>query len=126
MNALYLQPVLGPTLSYAELSVPFLGKSKSIGFIPPPIKDVYQYKALDQALHRPHTDKVLGLKQVIVKPTAQGTIAPRLGGIKAHQGYSRHHDRGLAFDFDHPFDGPIMKQPDNQWAGMNSRIPDLK
>ena len=126
MNALYLNKVLGPTLSYSELGVSFTGKSKSIGFIPPLIKDVYLYRALDQALHRPYTDKVLGLKQVIVKPTTQGALAPRFGGIKAHQGYSRHHDRGLAFDANHPFDGSVMKQPDNQFAVLNSRIADLK
>ena len=122
MNPLYLQPVLGPLPTYAQLTVPFKGKSNvAPGFIQPPVKDVFQYKALDQACHRPHTDIVLGLKPAIeTRPTSQGFLAPGRGGIRAHQGYGRHQDRGLAFD--RAF-GPIMPQPDNQWAGLNSRIP---
>ena len=96
-------------------------------------EEPYIAPILSNAIHRPHTMKVLGKKSNLdlvkhVKPL----ISP-MAGIDAHQGYGRAQKKGLAYDPFRPIGiasgGPFVTgklltlQADSQYAGLNNRIP---
>lgn len=82
---------------------------------------------LNDAIHRPHTMKVLGCKQnheahrVLRRAPVSSTA-----GMYPSTGYARGQDRGLAYLAEKPITGKIMPLSSSFYAGMNNKIPNLK
>ena len=89
--------------------------------VPRVLDSPYVAPLLNSAIQRPHTMKVLSKKQDLsLVKHAKAPLRPT-AGIDAHQGYGRHHKRGLALT--NPIDGPLMPLADNLYAGLNNTIP---
>ena len=90
--------------------------------MPLPVDPPYIAPILNRAIHRPHTDKILGLKSNHdLRPFVPSKPAV-MAGISAPSFNVRHQSKGLAYDPQKPV-GKLTKQADNQYAGLNSRIP---
>ena len=90
--------------------------------MPLPVDPPYIAPILNRAIHRPHTDKVLGLKSNHdLRAFVPSTTAP-LAGISALSFNVRHQYPGLVYD-PRKSVGKLTPQADSQYAGLNSRIP---
>jgi hypothetical protein len=85
------------------------------GIIAPPL--------LNNAIHRPHTMKVLGCKsereahKVIRRAPINATK-----GMYPPTGYARHQPKGLATLSQRPTNLPLMPDPSSFYAGSNSKL----
>ena len=88
-------------------------------------KDYKPYKAplIPSAIHQPHTRQVLSLKPHPFSIRTGQDPGPMYQN--AHQGYGRHHKKGLAHKLDgHDHTtGPLLKQADGLYAALNNKIP---
>ena len=90
--------------------------------MPRTVDPPYLAPLLTRAAHRPHTDKVLGLKSnADLVAHVPATPSP-MAGVSAPSFNVRHQKKGLAYDPQKPV-GKIAPQADNQYASLNSKIP---
>ena len=68
--------------------------------------------------------KVLG-KQVADMYYVSHANTPSTDGMVAHQGYGRHHQKGLAWD-GRSLNAPLMPLADSDFGHLNSKIPQPK
>ena len=90
----------------------------------PRTSDPYKNKLIPSATHAHHTRQVLGLKPYPFSIRTGIDPGPR-SNANANQGYGRHQRRGLAYKLDGTdhTKGPLLKQADSTYAGLNNRIP---
>lgn len=85
------------------------------GIIAPPL--------LNDAFHRPHTDKVLGCKsEREAHRVLRREPLPSVTGIYAQTGYARHQELGLAYLRNKPIDGVIAPISSSFYAGLNNKL----
>lgn len=98
-------PTVAPVMGYGEVPKPLISY-------------------LDNASNPNVANRVLCCKQLpgaVIENTPK--LFPRGFGMYPTTGYLRHQKPGLAYI--RPIKGPIMKQADNQFALLDTRIPGL-
>lgn len=89
--------------------------SRQDGVIAPPI--------MNNAIHRPHTMKVIGCKsereahKIIRRAPINETK-----GMYPSTGYARHQNKGLSTLRERPIDLPLLPNPSSFYAGANSKL----
>ena len=90
--------------------------------MPLPISEPYIAPIMNHAIHRPHTDKVLGLKSNADLIRHVSATPSPMAGVAAPSFNVRHQAKGLTYDPRKPV-GKLTPQVDSQYASLNSRIP---
>ena len=116
-----------PKPTYFDIQPPFLVSENKL---PPKTQliprtyDPYRLPLIPSATHPHHTRQVLGLKPYPFSIRTGIDGGPR-SNANANQGYGRHQRRGLAYKLDGTdhTKGPLLKQADSTYAGLNNRIP---
>ena len=88
--------------------------------LPRPADAPYIAPILSEAIHRPHTMKVLGKKSNHDLVHVARPFMSTMAGVHAPSFNVRHQSKGLAYE--KPV-GKLTPQADSSYAALNSRIP---
>jgi len=113
---------LGPVPTYFDMLPTASFESRTTNGLVRAETETYQAPAIQRASEMPMSRKVLGCK--LMQSDFRSTQAPSVGptyGLRANQGYGRHHRIGLAYT--KPIDLPLMPLADSTHAGLINPIP---